>query len=432
MRIKFSTQLILGSFVIIFLLAVVGYLTFFSTKSLQRMSQAILKENVSSLKAAAELELALLDQKGFVSNYLLDGNEKWLRLLEEKKQTFMAWFNKANEVALTEREKRILKEIEGLYVRYNELRGQVINFYRLGNISEAKRLLFSDVTNYLDLLYEKCETMLLINEEMIAQTQNKSARFIFNIRLIIWFAIGLAIVVGFSLGFLIFRTITRQLLQNEKMVFLGRLSAIVAHEIRNPLTAIKMRTQVLKEEVKDTSYWREDWEVIEEEVLRLERIVDNFISLTKPLKLDLSLEDINCVLENAIGLLQPRIKKQGIELIKNLEENKKLKIDRERMKQVFLNIFLNSLDAMPNGGRLEISAMSNKDYLKIEIQDTGIGISQKTKPRLFEPFFTTKKEGLGLGLSIVREIIKLHRGEISISSRENKGTSFAITLPLKT
>lgn len=415
---------------IVILLAIVGYLTIISTKSLQRISQTILKENVTSLKAAEELELALLDQKGLVSNYLLDGDETWLELLEEKKQLFQAWFNKANEAAITERERGILKDILGLYVKYNELRAQVINFYRLGNLTAAKRLLFSEVRNCLDELYQGCENLLLVNEELIAGAQKKSERFVFKIRLVVWLAIGLAIALGLALGFLIFRTISKRILENERLASLGKLSAVVSHEIRNPLTAIKMRTQALKGEVQDIP-WKEDLEVIDTEIVRLEKIVDDFVSLAKPLRLNLSLESITSIIENTTELIQPRIQTQGIELIKRLGNDTKVSVDKEKIKQALLNIFMNSLEAMPEGGKLEISTALNKDYLEINIRDTGIGISHKNRAKLFEPFFTTKKEGLGLGLSIVENIVKMHKGKIRIDSQKNRGTTLVITLPLK-
>lgn len=395
------------------------------------MSQSVLKENVSSLKAAAELKLALLDEKGFVSNYLLDGDEKWLRLLEEKKQSSRAWFSKAKEVAITEEEKQILRDIDRLYARYNMLRAQVINFYRLGNMTEAKKLLLSEVRNYLDQLHDKCENLLFINEELIAQAQSRSEGFIFKIRMAVWLAIGIAIALGLSLGFMIFRTITKQVLENEKMASLGKLSAVVAHEVRNPLTAIKMRTQVLKGEVRDAPHWKEDLEVIDEEIVRLERIVDDFMSLAKPLKSNLSTENINSIIDNTVALLHPRIQNQGVEVIKRMGQPVKIKVDREKIKQVILNILMNALEAMPDGGRLEISTALNRDCVMIRIQDTGIGITEKNKGRLFEPFFTTKKEGFGLGLSIVQNIIKMHKGRIKLASEPHKGTTCTINLPIK-
>jgi len=422
--------LIFGFIIIGLLLITVGYLSFLSTRGLERISQAILRENVSSLKAAQELALALVDQKGLVSNYLLDGDERWLDLLEEKKGVFRDWFDKADEVALIEKEKEALKEIARLYIHYDGLRSQVINFYRLGNFEEAKRLLLSEVKDYLDQLHEECENLLLINEELIAQAQKGTERFIFRIRLAVWFTIGIAIALGSALGFLIFRTITKRLLEIEKMASLGKLSATVAHEIRNPLTAIKIRTQALKGEVQERSQWREDLEVIEEEILRLEKIVSDFVILAKPSKLNLNRESINGVIESAIEVLKPKIETQGIELRKYLGEDIGINLDREKIKQALLNLFMNSLEAMPEGGNLEVSTSLNRDYLEIKIKDSGRGLSKKGRRRLFEPFFTTKKDGLGLGLSVVKNIVEMHKGKIKIDSQENKGTVFNIILPV--
>ena len=138
MRILFSHRIIFGFTAMAALSVLVGYFAFITTKSVQRVSRAIMKENVASLKAAEELELALLSQKGLVSSYFLDNDDSWLKTLEDKKRDFAVWFRKAREVAITENEKLILRDISRKYLVYDRQRNHAIRLYQAGSISGAK------------------------------------------------------------------------------------------------------------------------------------------------------------------------------------------------------------------------------------------------------------------------------------------------------
>lgn len=418
-----------------FLLILVGYFAFVTTKNVQKVSRAIMKENVSSLKAAEELELALLNQKGLVASYFLDGSPSWLKILEERRKDFEEWFKKASDVALTSVEKTILQDISALYKTYDSQRNRAIRLYQAGNIQEAKNILLNEMKKSIDVLYQKCEDLILANESLIAQAEVSSQRSVAGMTFVIWVTIITTLCLGGFMGFLLAKKINEQLIRSAKMATLGQLSANIAHEIRNPLTSIKMRLYTLEEQLKHNHLTREDMNIINEEINRMEKTVKNFLDFARPPEPNLQKCDITQILEGTISLISPKTNSQNIHIQKKVGASVELEVDKEQLRQSFLNIMLNAIEAMPEGGVLEITTAKNadknlRDILEIKIRDTGIGIPFDSKKRLFEPFFTTKAEGTGLGLFIASRIIQMHKGTIEIDSQPQQGTTVTVKLPI--
>ena len=415
----------------------IGYLAFITTGNLQKSSTAIMKENVSSLKAAEELEIALLNQKGLVGNYLLDGNVTWLKTIEEKKKDFEMWFRNAQGVALTSDEKKILQDISGFYKTYDNQRNRTIKLYQAGNIIEARRILANDMKNSVDSLYKKCEDLLLVNETLIAKAEISSKKNVVRMTILIWLTIIGTLGLGGVMGFFIARKINEELVRSAKMASLGQLSATVAHEIRNPLTSIKMRLCSLLDQLKNNADSEEDMLIIDEEINRLEGIVKNFLDFARPPDLNLQTCDIAKILGSVINLVKSKAESSNIRIENKIEEPlPEIQIDKEQIRQVFLNIMLNAIEAMPKGGIVELTADVDRNdkksngKLKIQIKDTGQGIGPDLKSKLFEPFISTKEQGTGLGLFIASRITKLHKGDIHIDSEPGKGASVTVELPI--
>jgi len=436
MKITFSHRIIGAFLTIAVLLIFVGYFAFVTTNNLQKVSRAIMKENVSSLKAAEELEIALLNQKGLVSSYFMDSNPSWLKILEDKKKDFDAWFKKAQDSALTDNEKRILQDVISLYRTYDKQRNKAIRLYQSGNSSEAKNILLNDMRKNIDYVYQKCEDLILANESLIAQAEASSQGNVFRMTTLIWATIIITLLLGSFMGFFIARKINAQLVRSAKMASLGQLSANIAHEIRNPLTSIKMRLYSLEEELKNSSSTKDDMNVITEEINRMEKTVKNFLDFARPPEPNLEKCDIIQILEGTVSLVSLKAKSQNIQIKKKFNvASCELKADKEQMRQVFLNIMLNSIEAMPEGGVLEILTERNQDtgssgILEIQIRDTGPGISSDVKNKLFEPFFTTKAEGTGLGLFIASRITQMHKGKLEIKNQLEKGAVLTLKLPI--
>ncbi|QEL18085.1 sensor histidine kinase [Limnoglobus roseus] len=217
-----------------------------------------------------------------------------------------------------------------------------------------------------------------------------------------------------------------EILRAEQLAAVGQLAAGVAHEIRNPLTSIKMLVQASLED--DESMSREDFRVVEAEVRRMERSLQTFLDFARPPKPQRKTIALQPLIEDVFELVRPRAEKQKIRLEKALE-NPTLVGDAEQLRQVLVNLFLNALDAMPNGGTLKVSVQSNLPHVEIEVADTGPGIPKAIFPRLFEPFASTKDTGLGLGLVISKRIIEDHGGVVNAANRQGGGASIFIRLP---
>lgn len=225
----------------------------------------------------------------------------------------------------------------------------------------------------------------------------------------------------------------QQLLTSEKLASIGLLSAGVAHEINTPLTGISSYVQLLQKKLTDAHY-RQILEKIEAQTERVARIVKNLLNFAR-YPSDTTFRQINLKesLQEIISLIDYKLKTMNIKLELNLQEIKPIFGQAERLQQVFINIILNALDAMPKGGKLRIDLYQKNQEAVISIADTGIGIKKEHLPRIFDPFFTTKGlgKGTGLGLSISYAIIKDHDGRIEVESEVGKGTTFYIYLPFK-
>jgi PAS domain S-box-containing protein len=233
--------------------------------------------------------------------------------------------------------------------------------------------------------------------------------------------------------------IQEEILRMDRLVSLGKLASGIAHELRNPLAGIKTTAQALGEELSRDDPRREYLNRITKEIDRLNELLKTFFSFAKPQKLNLVHCNIKAIINEIIPFLIKEIAEKGIRFVETYPPQlPKIKVDKNQMYQVFLNLFLNAIQAMPNGGELKIEVSPvisisldgpKKNFIKIVVSDTGTGIPTHIIQKIFDPFFTTKPRGIGLGLSITYQIIKKHGGTIKVESQLEKGTSIVINLP---
>ncbi len=223
-----------------------------------------------------------------------------------------------------------------------------------------------------------------------------------------------------------------QLIRSEKLAALGQLAAGIAHEIRNPLTSINILIHSLAESFTSETPHREDLGVVEEEIHRINEIIDQFLRFAKPAPPLFEETDVLPIFEETLQLLRPQMERQRISVQKKFQSLPPVIIDREQMKQVILNLLMNAIQAMPMGGRLELSGQLSGDphWIQFSIKDSGIGIPPEDMDKLFDPFFSTKEGGVGLGLSIAHRIIDQHHGKIEVESTSGKETLFTLWLPI--
>ncbi len=222
-----------------------------------------------------------------------------------------------------------------------------------------------------------------------------------------------------------------QLRRADRLSALGELSASMAHEIRNPLGSIKGVAEILKDDSGPEDSRYEFVRILLKETDRLNRIVQEFLGFARPKKPELQQADINEAIDSVLTLTAQEARKAGVTVKKELSASMgKQDIDAGQLKQAFLNLVLNALQAMPGGGVLTMKSGLRQNAIEVTVADTGTGIPEENRKKLFTPFFTTRGDGTGLGLAITSRIVKNHRGQIDVESEPGKGTTFTVRIPV--
>ncbi len=220
-------------------------------------------------------------------------------------------------------------------------------------------------------------------------------------------------------------------LRAQQMTTLAQLATGVAHEIRNPLTSIKMLIQVNRSKFADEGLPTDDLELVEHEIRRMERSVNSLLEFARPERTEFKASSMQQIVRKAIQLVDGRCISQGVELeVRVPDDAVVVQCDAAQIQQLLINLVLNSLDAMPSGGTLGISLTHDANTIELRVTDSGVGIDQAIQSRLFTPFVTTKENGVGLGLGICRRIAESHHGTLVGTNRPTRGAEFRLTLPL--
>jgi two-component system, sporulation sensor kinase E len=231
------------------------------------------------------------------------------------------------------------------------------------------------------------------------------------------------------------RRTEQQTLESERLNALTLLAAGVAHEIGNPLNSLNIHLQLIEREARKfdgakRAELQESVAIARNEVNRLDSIISQFLRAIRPTRPQLRPENVNSIVEEAVRFFAPEIKDRDIVVEQELRSDLPLlQLDRDQMKQAFYNVIKNSFEAMKSRGILRIRTDMDDSHILIRFTDSGGGISAENLSRVFEPYFTTKSSGTGLGLLIVRRIVREHGGELSIESSEGKGLTLTIRLP---
>ncbi|WP_182871382.1 sensor histidine kinase [Rhodopirellula sp. JC639] len=222
-------------------------------------------------------------------------------------------------------------------------------------------------------------------------------------------------------------------LRAQQMATLAQLATGVAHEIRNPLTSIKMLIQVNRGKFADEGLPTDDLELVEQEIRRMERSVNSLLDYARPEQGESKVFPIQDAVGRSVQLIEGRCATQGVELVLECDDRpQSINGDAAQIQQLLLNLMLNSLDAMPEGGELTVAVTSEDSEVQVTVSDTGQGISEAILDKLFTPFATSKPNGVGLGLGICRRIAQSHHGTLTGSNRIPRGAQFRLALPLAT
>ncbi len=224
--------------------------------------------------------------------------------------------------------------------------------------------------------------------------------------------------------------------ENERMAYVGHLTASLSHEIRNPLSAVKMNLQILSRKLDLDGFDLRRLEITVHEVSRLEGILRQLLDTARPLNIVTTVVDLSRLVKGCVDFMQPEAAEKDVMMLQHHPKRLPLAyLDAGKLEQAVINLLLNAIEAAPNGGRVTVwtkSARGNDNHsLELGVRDNGPGIDSEQRPHLFTPFYTSKSQGTGLGLSNVKRIVEAHSGEVVVRSRKGRGATFVLRLPCK-
>ncbi|MFH0822589.1 MAG: ATP-binding protein [Pseudomonadota bacterium] len=226
----------------------------------------------------------------------------------------------------------------------------------------------------------------------------------------------------------------RKVRENERMAYIGHLTASLSHEIRNPLSSIKMNLQILSRKLELAGFDQRRLEITVREVSRLESILRQLLDTARPVSAELRPTDVCELVRSCVELMEPKASENGLEIVQRYPKTPlRWKLDSERLQQALVNLILNGIEAAPEGTHITVFARSvhfdGNRYLKLGVKDNGPGVSPEMMPQLFVPFSTDKVYGTGLGLSNVKKIVEAHDGTVEVRTRKGRGTTMTMRLP---
>ncbi|MBU2487761.1 MAG: MCP four helix bundle domain-containing protein [Proteobacteria bacterium] len=442
----------------------------------QEVYARMVDRNVNALIAAQKIQADLVMQKGFVTYYFLNEDPEWLRQLDQYHRQFEKDLEQARKLAHLDGARQILNDLQSQYLRFAFTRDQVIGLYKAGKKEEGAKKHWS-VRDRFHAIYDLCEQYKRLHETRIQTMGAEYKKTAFFLSSVAWAAIPVAVLLGALLSYVLLtqvlgpvrrlaaegekrtggvegnevRALDRRfhgllhdrneahqklsesrehLIQAEKMALVGKLSAGVAHSIRNPLTSVKMRLFSLERSLDMDKMQKEDFEVIAEEIRHLDTIIGNFLEFARPPRLRMQVVSPSDVVENTLQLLRHRLESYGVDVsVQRDGPLPRVLADPEQLKEVFVNLLMNACEAMPGGGAVAITEQHAEKEVSISFEDNGPGIPESARDKVFEPFFSSKEEGTGLGLSIARRIIAEHGGSMSLGGNQDSGANFVVTLP---
>jgi signal transduction histidine kinase len=359
-----------------------------------------------------------------------------------------AWIDAQKPKLTTQREKDALQQIKVAYDDYLRVaRNLQPKIESLGQQS-ATLADFSPLRTAAQHLSDLGQTLGKAHYDSRQQMLAHANQMLTQLRWSVLGSLVLLFVFGVALAGVVYRDMIAPLRvelvesqslaeRHEKLASLGLLAAGVAHEIRNPLTAIKAALFIQQKKFPAGSPEFDDVNLVKREILRLERIVNDFLQFARPSEPELITVPADLVLMDAQHFLEPQLSRNNIRIILEPSAPMRIRIDAAQIKQVLTNLVQNAADSIGQNGTVTLCAHPDRRHLGhfetsvvvLEVADTGKGIAPEIEKRLFDPFFTTKETGTGLGLSIAARIVQKHGGVLEYQTRVNQGTTFGIVLP---
>jgi signal transduction histidine kinase len=447
-------------------------------------------QNVAHVRAVSELEIALLEQRGLISAFVHGGDRRWLKELSERKPDFTRWLGEVKQRATSAQEREIIADIHAVFAEYDEARGEVVVLYDSGRREEAREILLGRVNALYEKAHALCDQLVHFDYSHMDAALADWRDSLQHASILVAVCSSLTVVVSIALLAFLYRGVLRplrriatharmqtgaardegavpstyddvravgfyletlssdaaetrdsleqsrtRLAHAEKLASVGKLAASVAHEIRNPLTSLKMQLYVIGLALKGNPRYEGNLKTVAEEVDRLDDVVRNFLEFARPPELKLQACDIGDVLEQTKALVRHKLKARNIDFAHAVPPGlPRVVADTNQLKQVFVNLISNAEEMMQNDGAIEAVASAETEpdgraLVVVRVRDTGPGIPAEARDRMFEPFFSTKPDGTGLGLCIAGRIMARHGGRLELESTSADGCVFAVSIP---
>ncbi|MEO2002842.1 MAG: ATP-binding protein, partial [Candidatus Poribacteria bacterium] len=227
-----------------------------------------------------------------------------------------------------------------------------------------------------------------------------------------------------------------KLRQSEKLATIGKMTSMMAHEIRNPLSSVLLNLELLGDEMDgfgdaDTGEARDLLGSVLTQIRRVEGTIREYLAIARTPKVSLALADVNAVIREQVDFMRGEIEHAGVAVHVDLSDTvPSVELDSEQLSNVMVNLLKNSMEAMPEGGSLHVSTATLDASVAVRVRDTGLGMTDEQREQVFQPLYTTKAKGLGMGLAYVQQVVRDHGGSISCVSEVDRGTTFTIELPI--
>ena len=435
------------------LVVMVGALTiaWIDAKIYGRMHQ--LERDFAAVKTerfyhAVRMRSALRHQNDALYRYHLKGDQRDLLQFRDESADLKQWIVARTMEDYTEEERSLFRQLEYAYDVYLRECIPLQKRNKMAYVRTELEEINDKLRQRSEPFLELCERLMQVQRAIFGAFLKQSQTTLDSFQGLTKLSLILLIALSVSLVVLVYRgMITPLRLQlsesqaiiqrQEKLAALGGLAAGVAHEIRNPLTAIKFRLFSLRKSLAAQGSENEDATVIADEINRLERIVKDFLQFARPSEPELVNLPVARVIEEVRDLLKSQLEKAAIQLNVEATNGLWVRADAQQIKQVLINLVQNASESIGCDGTITLRSVRDRDSLGgasmpvvvIEIVDTGKGIPPEVRKRLFDPFFTTKEGGTGLGLPIAARIVEKHGGEVRYETQLNRGTTFKLLLP---
>lgn len=489
-KLNFRGQLFLAFLTLSTLVILTSFLSLIFLNRLERHNNQLIGANWVDHEAAKELQAALSAVNAISNRYLLEHDPELIPVYEQKLLHLRTWLALAAKRFSRPEDRLLLDSLTYSFKQYQRLNQKLLELGQQNLWRDARQLHKGALQTQYAHLNQIIERLITNSDWAMRQTQTLLHQDYRSVkRLLVGVVIGSVFLAG-GLSFWLSRRLMRPiyrlvlnlkgatgeasanqveisnfselddlsyninllidkirsvnanltrsqqlLVRTEKLAALGRMAAGLAHEIRNPLTSIKILLYSLEQDLSDNPRHQQDLQVIRQEIDRVEKFIQTFLDFARPQQPQWSTFRFNECIRQVLQLMAPQIKKEKVKLALNLKTNSDwVKADRNQMQQVLHNIILNALQAMPHGGVLTIATESlindtGLPYLQVRIADTGRGIHPEILNSLFDPFVTTKEDGSGLGLAIVHQLVTTNGGWVEAGNNPDRGAYFTINLP---